>query len=371
MNKVFPVMEVGSLNKAPFRVKDRSKAVAEAKRWGELLGVENYSELVRLLERGSEDDSRLVDWSCLYGLRFFESAGLDLVYDGEQRRVEMYEHPLQYINGFEFRGVVRVWDNEFYRKAAVVRRPHLLQPYHLDELQFNKRHAKKPLKVPVTSAYTLADWSFNEYYLKQAPGRDFAEKSFSAKRDFVLDLVDQIIHPVLRNLDKEGVEYLQLDEPAAATKPHESELVVESINKAVKGLRSKIAVHICYTDYKALFPALLEMKADVLSISCSNADTRLTGLEPEKRKGFEILKVFKEYDCRFKIAPGLIDVHTDFVEPPELVRDRILYAVKILDDPDKVVACNDCGLRTRSWDIAYRKQVNLVAGASLARKTFE
>jgi 5-methyltetrahydropteroyltriglutamate--homocysteine methyltransferase len=82
----------------------------------------------------------------------------------------MYEHPLQYIDGFEFRGVVRVWDNEYYRKAAVVRKPSLKTVYHVDELQFNKKHTSKPLKVPVTSAYTLADWSFDEYYIARAEG---------------------------------------------------------------------------------------------------------------------------------------------------------------------------------------------------------
>jgi methionine synthase II (cobalamin-independent) len=27
----------------------------------------------------------------------------------------------------------------------------------------------------------------------------------------------------------------------------------------------------------------------------------------------------------------------------------------------------DCGLRTRTWDVAYRKLQNMVAGVSLAR----
>lgn len=370
MSKLFPVMEVGSLNKAPFRVKDVARAVEQAAKWGKALGVENYEELVDLLRSSQVSEDLLVDWACVYGLRFFESAGLDVVYDGEQRRVEMYEHPLRFIDGFEYRGVVRVWDNEFYRKAAVVKRPRLIQPYHIDELQFNKKHAKKPLKVPVTSAYTLVDWSFDEYYAKHAAGEDLVAKTGAARRDFVLDLVKEVLGPVVMALDSEGVDYIQLDEPAAATKPHESELVVESINETFRSVGAKKAVHICYTDYKALFPALLELKIDVLSISCSNADTTRLGTDPDARTGFEVLRVFKEYDVKFKVAPGLVDVHTDFIEPPELVRDRVLYAAKVLGDPGKVVACNDCGLRTRSWDVAYQKQLSLVRGAALARETF-
>jgi len=29
----------------------------------------------------------------------------------------------------------------------------------------------------------------------------------------------------------------------------------------------------------------------------------------------------------------VLDIHTDFIEPPELVRDRILYAVDVFRDP--------------------------------------
>ncbi|MEM1965031.1 MAG: hypothetical protein QXH12_02840 [Candidatus Caldarchaeum sp.] len=370
MRKLFPVMEVGSLNKAPFITKDGVKAAQRAERWGKLLEVEDYQKLVSALKENRLTDSEKVDWACLYGLRFFEKAGLDVVYDGEQRRMEMYEYPLQYVEGFEFRGVVRVWDNEYYKKAAVVDKPHLRKTYHVDELLFNKKHARKPLKVPVTAAYTLADWSFDEYYLKKAAGDSWVEKHVSARREFVHDLVKEVVRPVASALASQAADYVQLDEPAAAAKPYESELVVESLNETVKGLGCKVAVHICYTDYQALFPALLELKADVLSISCSNADTPSLGTGPEKRPGFNVLKIFREYSVPFKIAPGVIDVHTDFIESPELVRDRLLHAASLMGDPGKIVACNDCGLRTRSWDVAFQKQVNLVEGAELARQAF-
>ncbi|MCS7129515.1 MAG: hypothetical protein NZ919_02605 [Candidatus Caldarchaeum sp.] len=368
--KLFEAMEVGSLNKAPFIVRDISRAVAEAERWGRMLGVENYEKLVEAVKANKATDEELRDWACLYGLRFFEKAGLDVVYDGEQRRMEMYEYPLYFVEGFEFRGVVRVWDNEYYKKAAVVKKPRLIKPYHVDELRFNKRHARRKLKVPVTAAYTLADWSFDEHYIKTTFGEDFFERQQRARADFVHDLVVNVIRPVVQALASEGVDYIQLDEPAAATKPYESELVVESLNETVKGLSTKIAVHICYTNYEALFPALLELKADVLSISCSNADTSKLGVDDDSRVGFNVLRKFSEYSLPFKIAPGVVDVHTDFVETPELVRDRLLYAAKVMKDPGLVVACNDCGLRTRRWDVAFEKQVNLVKGAALARQQF-
>jgi 5-methyltetrahydropteroyltriglutamate--homocysteine methyltransferase len=65
---------------------------------------------------------------------------------------------------------------------------------------------------------------------------------------------------------------------------------------------------------------------------------------------------------------GVLDIHTDFVEPPELVRDRILYAAEVFGDPERIHVCPDCGLRTRSWDVAYDKLRNMVEGTRLAEE---
>ena len=64
----------------------------------------------------------------------------------------------------------------------------------------------------------------------------------------------------------------------------------------------------------------------------------------------------------------MLDIHTDFIEPPELVRDRILYSVEVFGDPARIQVTPDCGLRTRSWDVAYQKLQNMVQGTQLAKK---
>jgi 5-methyltetrahydropteroyltriglutamate--homocysteine methyltransferase len=370
MKKLFPTMEVGSLRKAPFLTRDRERAAVAAERWGSLLNVADYQKLVNGIMDGSVGEREVLDWASIYGLRFFESAGLDIIYDGEAKRPEMYEHPLKYVDGFSFRGLVRVWDNEYYLKAAVVARPRLREPYHIDEFLFNKRHATRPLKVPITGPYTLADWSLDEYYIKIYAGGDPLEARRRAKHDMVMELAKEVIRPTVKNLVEHGAEHIQLDEPAAATKPSEVALVVEAVNEVLKGLNAEATVHICYTDYSALLPDILEMKVSNLSISCSNADTTQLGLDSDSRRGFKVLELFHEYDAGFRVAPGVVDVHTDFIESPELVRDRLIYSAKLMSDPAKIIACNDCGLRTRAWDVAYKKQLSLVRGAELARSAY-
>jgi 5-methyltetrahydropteroyltriglutamate--homocysteine methyltransferase len=50
------------------------------------------------------------------------------------------------------------------------------------------------------------------------------------------------------------------------------------------------------------------------------------------------------------------------------VRDRILYAVNICGDPARIHVCPDCGLRTRSWEVAYQKLRAMVEGTRLAEE---
>jgi 5-methyltetrahydropteroyltriglutamate--homocysteine methyltransferase len=64
----------------------------------------------------------------------------------------------------------------------------------------------------------------------------------------------------------------------------------------------------------------------------------------------------------------VLDIHSDFIESPELVRDRVLYAVQVFDDPSRIHVMPDCGLRTRSWEVAYHKLRNMTAGVALARE---
>jgi 5-methyltetrahydropteroyltriglutamate--homocysteine methyltransferase len=78
--------------------------------------------------------------------------------------------------------------------------------------------------------------------------------------------------------------------------------------------------------------------------------------------------MFREYGSGKELGLGVIDVHTDFIEPPELIRDRILYSVKVLKGASKIVVNPDCGLRTRSRDIAFSKLSNMIKGIKLAEE---
>jgi 5-methyltetrahydropteroyltriglutamate--homocysteine methyltransferase len=286
------------------------------------------------------------------------------VYDGEANRIEMYEHPVRNSEGFEFYGHVRSFDDRYYRKAACVRKVGFRTPWHLDEFNFVKTHATRMPKVPLTGPYTIAEWSFNEFYQKSLSPKykDLRELKHEAKREFVLDIATEMIRPNLLGLVEAGAKWIQIDEPALTTKPDEVPFFVEAFNKCTEGVDIKFSVHVCYSDYSALYPHLLEMK------NCSQLALEFANHDNKQRKAYDELRLLNEYGDKREVGLGVSDVHVNEIESPELVKDRITYAAKILDAPERIYVNPDCGLRTRTWEVAYAKLCAIVSGASLARK---
>ncbi|MGH2638440.1 MAG: hypothetical protein ACRDF4_04060, partial [Rhabdochlamydiaceae bacterium] len=166
--------EIGSLAKPEWRVKVgrgkpfTQKDIDDAIYWGKRL--ELYHEpLLALLRKKTLTQKEIEEvklWSSRYALRLIEHAGVDVVYDGEQNRSEMYQHAVNLSDGFVFRGLVRSFDNKYYQKAACVSKPKLKKPWHVDEFLNLQKLTNRKIKIPITGAYTIAAWSFDEYYAK-------------------------------------------------------------------------------------------------------------------------------------------------------------------------------------------------------------
>ena len=344
--------------------------IEHARRWGEKVGVEGYEELIELLRQPERDPVAVARWSSRYALRLLESAGIDVVYDGEQQRSEMYAWAVAHANGFEERGTVRSFDNKYYTKSAVVDTPSLRAPYHNDELEFLASAAEHDLKIPVTGAYTLAVWSYDERYGSRdgrlgRTGRRAAE--VAARQEFALDLARNVIRPNLQALIDLGATWIQIDEPGASTEEDELEVFVDSFNASVDGLDCFFSTHLCFSDYDLFFPAIEGMSGcRQYCVGFANYDSRELGTSGADRPGYEVIAKFRDLPYEPILGLGVLDIHTDFVEPPELVRDRILYAVDVFGDPARLHICPDCGLRTRSWEVAYDKLVSMVEGTRLA-----
>jgi 5-methyltetrahydropteroyltriglutamate--homocysteine methyltransferase len=373
----FVTREIGSLTKPGWRVKAvagrpvEERDAEEARNWGERLGIDS-EELTGILRKGegftAEERQKVQDYAALYGLRLLESAGLDVVYDGEQRRSEMYDHAVRHATGFEPRGTVRSFDNKYYTKAAVVGKPLVESTYDLEEFEFVRYNTDRIVKVPFTGAYTIVDWSYDEHYARNGTTLGAAAQRAEARQRFGVDVARDVVRPNVAGLVEAGASWVQIDEPAATTRPEEVPLVVETFNATREGVPARASMHICFSDYNSLFPHVERLDdCYELQLEFSNRDSRDLGTSPEDRPGYEVLERFAESAWDGKIGLGVIDIHTDFIEPPELVRDRILYASRVLG-PERIEVNTGCGLRTRTWEVSLEKLKNMVEGTRLAEK---
>ncbi|MEM3769864.1 MAG: hypothetical protein QXG76_01580 [Candidatus Bathyarchaeia archaeon] len=349
--------------------------IAEVVDWGRRLGIEGVDELVKILKSGERtlgDKRAILEWAAKFVIRFFENAGLDILFDGEQWRSEMYEHVIRNIEGFKFLGFVKSFDYRYFNKAACMDKPKYIKPFYVEEFIFTRKNTHREVKVPFTGPYTLVDWTFNEYYEKMLSGKtkDFKRRKLEARREFLFDLIKEVVRPEIGKLVEAGAKWIQIDEPAATTNPsaEEMELFVEAFNETVRGFNCTFSLHNCYSNYAVLAKYAAELRnCSQLALEFANRDSKQIGTG-EVRVGYRELKLFEDYSFKGNYGLGVIDVHTDFIEPPKLVRDRILHATKIVGNASRIFVSTDCGLRTRTWEVSFAKLKNMVLGAELARK---
>ncbi|WP_010917381.1 methionine synthase [Thermoplasma volcanium] len=307
---------------------------------------------------GTEKFKELAERATIDTLKIFENTGLDNVgIGGEMYRWEMYEHPAERIKGLIFYGMVRSFDNRYYRKGSVIDKIERRGSFHMDEVEFVAKSTKKPIKIPITGPYTMMDWSFNDHY------NDRHELAMEFARIINEELKEiQSKWPYISNGRKLEI---QIDEPATTTHPDEMDIVVDSVNKSIEGIDAELSLHVCYSrDYRLLYDRIPELNIDGYNLEYSNRDTTDLGVEDAKRPGFQDIKYFNEVNESLQrkkfIGVGVTDVHIDFIEPVKLIEDRIKYVLNIIKDPELVKLNPDCGLRTRSRSIGEQKLRNMV-----------
>ena len=67
------------------------------------------------------------------------------------------------------------------------------------------------------------------------------------------------------------------------------------------------------------------------------------------------------------LAAGLVDVKNTWVEPPELVAERLRMVLQHID-PERVHVTPDCGFSQTARFVACRKLKNMADGARMVRR---
>ena len=303
---------VGSFPKPAYLIKARNEFAS-----GKLSG----EELTQLEKKATEECIRLQ-----------ERIGLDILVHWEMERGDMVTYFAERMKGFGISGLVRPYGNRFYRKPVVKGEVKIEKPITVEMFQYAQSLTQKPVKGMLTGPYTVCDWSFNEYYPE--------------RRELVLALAKEI-HQEVADLEKAGAEYIQIDEPAISTRPDEIELAIEAMKIVTEGIEAKTISHICYGDFKVIYPRILNLPVDQLDLEFANSN-------------FTNLEIFKHPRFTKEIAVGVLDVHSHIIEKKDEVKENIKKALEVFPI-EKVYIDPDCGLKTRTPEEAEEKLKVMVA----------
>jgi len=273
-------------------------------------------------------------------IEFQEEIGIDVLVDGEMYRGDMVTYFAEHFKGFEISGLVRSYGNRYYRKPVAVAEIERANPVTVEWFKFAQNLTKKPVKGMLTGPYTIMDWSFDEFY--------------PSRRDFCLRLAE-VVHEEAKDLEDNGAEYIQIDEPAVSVRPEELELAIEAMGIVTQGLKAHTFTHICYGDFEKIYPRMLDIPVDQIDLELSNSE-------------FDLLDIFKKAPFTKEIGLGVVDVHSHKIESKDQVKARIKKAITIMGK-EKIWVSPDCGLKTREVEEAKDKLRVMVEATREIRET--
>ncbi len=147
-----------------------------------------------------------------------------------------------------------------------------------------------------------------------------------------------------------------------------AQMRVEALNYALRDIpEDLIRVHICWGSghhpHKHDLP-LADIVDIVFSIKAQSYSVE--GANPAHEHEWEVFQDFKLPEGKVLI-PGVVGHHTDYLEHPRLVAQRLVRYARLVGR-ENVVAGTDCGLgpRVGHANIAWAKLESLVEGARLA-----
>ena len=284
----------------------------------------------------------------LLAIRDQESAGLDIITDGEIRRESYSNRFATALDGVDIDNPGVALDrsghpNPVPRVTGKIARRH---PVEVEDLRFLRAQTDRTIKITVPGPFTMSQQAQDDFYKdEEALALDYAVA----------------VNEEIKDLFAAGADIVQIDEPYMQARAEKAKQYgIKVLNRALDGVTGTTAVHICF-GYAAIIHARPEgysflpefENSSVQQISIetaqSNLDCAILGKLPQKT-----------------IILGVLDLSDMTVESPEMVANRIRRALKYVG-PERIVIAPDCGLKYLPRDVAFGKMKSMVEGAKLVR----
>ena len=290
----------------------------------------------------AQDDATVV------AIREQETAGLDILTDGEIRRESYSNHFGAALGGLDVDDPAEIIGRSgkptiVPRIVGPITRP---APIEADDVRFLRAHTDRTIKITVPGPFTMSQQAVNEHY----PDDESAAMAYA-----------QAVNAEVKDLFAAGADIVQLDEPWLQSHPEPArQFGVKVVNAALAGVTGTTAVHLCFgyaamvagrPDGYSFLPELAACDADQISIESAQSGIDLGVLAELAGK---------------TIILGVIDLSTPEVETPELVADRTRRAFPYVK-PEKLVIATDCGMKYLPRESAYGKMRAMSGAARILR----
>ncbi len=316
---------------------------------------------------GVEDRKELQEDAVIAAIHDQVAAGLDVITDGEQTRLDFNLSFYGFLSGIELEPAQ---SRRFGPPAHDQRGKHkiiseLKAPGGLgvvEEFQrlqqifnsaFSAQHLALALKASVPGPYTLS-------------GRLLTNEQYP-DRFAITEALLPIVKKELEDLVAAGCTEITVDEPSMSCYAHREDPYhfVDIFNRTIEPVvgKCRLSTHACFGNYKGravglrsykpMYPAFLDLKVDEMHLEMASRE-------------FSELEIIQTIAEKMDVAVGIIDVKSYYIEPVEEVARRVRACLQYAP-ADRLAFAPDCGLsQTARW-AAQQKLNNMVAGVRIVR----
>src|SRR6266540_1034937 len=318
---------------------------------------------------GEVDREELIEDAVLVAVHDQLAAGLDVITDGEQTRLDFNLSFYGFLEGIELESAS---PRRFGPPAHDQRGKHkvtgdLRAPRGLGTVEDFARlkrlagpaSASASRRTPILKASVPGPYTLS--------GRLIPNERYS-DRDALTEALLPLVRAELEALVEAGCQEITVDEPSMSCYAHRENpaRLVDFFNRTVEPIvgRCRLSTHLCFGNYKGravgprryapMFPAFLDLHVDEIHLEMASRE-------------FAELDLLKLVASRKDAAIGIIDVKSYYIETVDDVVARVRACLQHAP-PEKLSFAPDCGLsQTARW-AARQKLRNLVAGVKQVRK---
>lgn len=309
---------------------------------------------------GAADINEMIEDAVVNAVHDQVTAGLDVITDGEQTRLDFNLSFYGFIKGI---APNHAETRKFGPPAHDQRGKHtiveqLTAPKGLGVVEEFKRLKRlapqgKILKASIPGPYTLSG--------RMLPGEIYKD------RWEITEAIMPFVAKELVDLVAAGATEICIDEPSMSCYAYKEDTkrFVDIFNRTVKDIvgKTRIGTHLCFGNFKGRSvgkKTIAPMLPDFLDLTVDELHSEMTILN------FEEIHLLQRFAEKMDVAVGVIDVKSYYIETVEDVMERIQKCLKYIP-AERLAVAPDCGMsQTARW-ATKQKIANMCTAAQRTR----